>query len=97
MPLPGTYIARGKAWLGTGPVTKVELSFTGAGDWAPARVEVRRDPCAWQDWSYEWKPGRHTLRARATDAAGIVQPDVPPRNRLGYGNNAVEVQYVDIR
>ena len=41
--------------------------------------------------------GRHTLRARATDAAGNVQPDVPPWNRLGYGNNAIEVPYVDVR
>ena len=41
--------------------------------------------------------GRHTLRARATDAAGNVQPDVPPWNRLGYGNNAIEVIYVDRR
>ena len=40
--------------------------------------------------------GRHTLRARATDAAGNVQPDVPPWNRLGYGNNAIEVIYVDL-
>ena len=36
------------------------------------------------------------LRARATDAAGNVQPDVPVWNRLGYGNNAVEVSYVDV-
>ena len=41
--------------------------------------------------------GRHTLRARATDAAGNVQPDVPPWNRLGYGNNAIEVIFVDRR
>jgi hypothetical protein len=26
-----------------------------------------------------------------------VQPDVPPWNRLGYGNNAIEVSYVDVR
>ena len=38
-----------------------------------------------------------SIRARATDAAGNVQPDVPPWNRLGYGNNAVEVMYVDVR
>ena len=47
----------------------------------------------------EWNAvdvGRHTLRARATDAAGNVQPDVPPWNRLGYGNNAIEVQFVDV-
>jgi DMSO/TMAO reductase YedYZ molybdopterin-dependent catalytic subunit len=96
----GTYTVRGKAWSGTGPVTKVELSFTGAGDWTPARIALRHEPYAWQDWSYEWtvtRAGRYTIRARATDAAGHVQPDVPPWNRLGYGNNAVEVQYVDVR
>ena len=57
-------------------------------------------PYQWQDWTYTWDAaavGRHTLRARATDAAGNVQPDVPPWNRLGYGNNAIEVIYVDCR
>jgi DMSO/TMAO reductase YedYZ molybdopterin-dependent catalytic subunit len=96
----GTHTLRGKAWSGTGPVTKVELSFTGAGDWHPARVAVRQEPYAWQEWSYDWtvdRPGRYSLRARATDAAGNTQAEVPPWNRLGYGNNAVEVQYVDIR
>jgi hypothetical protein len=37
------------------------------------------------------------VRTRATDAAGQVQPEVPPWNRLGYGNNAIEVIYVDVR
>ena len=60
----------------------------------------RTGPYQWQDWSFDWEAtdiGRHTLRARATDAAGNVQPDVPPWNRLGYGNNAIEVIYVDRR
>ena len=95
----GTYTIRGKAWSGTGPVTKVELSFTGASAWKPARLDVRRGPYEWQDWSCDWtdtRPGRYTLRARATDAAGNLQPDVPPWNRLGYGNNAIEVSYVDV-
>jgi len=26
-----------------------------------------------------------------------VQPDVPVWNRLGYGNNAIEVSFVDVR
>jgi hypothetical protein len=50
-------------------------------------------------WSFDWKAtdvGRHTVRARATDAAGNVQPEVPPWNRLGYGNNAIEVFFVDV-
>ena len=105
-PAPGstidqeTYTVRGKAWSGTGPITRVDVSLTGEGDWQPAQLEPARSDHEWQDWSFTWDPinvGRHTLRARATDAAGNVQPDVPPWNRLGYGNNAIEVIYVDRR
>ena len=91
---------RGKAWSGTGPVTDVHVSFTGEGTWHPAKLEPPKGPYQWQDWSLDWQAsdiGRHSLRARATDAAGNVQPDVPPWNRLGYGNNAIEVSYVDVR
>ena len=103
-PAPGATLAlgpctvRGKAWSGTGPVTQVDVSLTGEGDWHPAQLEPPKGPYQWQDWSFRWdsdQVGRHTLRARATDAAGNVQPDVPPWNRLGYGNNAIEVLYVD--
>ena len=95
----GTHTVRGKAWSGTGPITHVDVSLTGEGEWHPAQLDPPRGPYHWQDWSFEWTPdqvGRHTLRARATDAAGNVQPEVPPWNRLGYGNNAVEVSYVDV-
>jgi DMSO/TMAO reductase YedYZ molybdopterin-dependent catalytic subunit len=97
---PGVHTVRGKAWSGTGPVTRVDVAFTGEGEWHAARLEPPAGPYAWQDWSFDWDAtavGRHTLRARATDAAGNVQPEVPPWNRLGYGNNAVEVPYVDVR
>src|SRR3954462_13331195 len=96
----GEYTVRGKAWSGSGPVTDVHVSFTGEGDWHPAKVESPKGPYQWQNWSLNWQAtdiGRHSLRARATDAAGNVQPDVPPWNRLGYGNNAIEVSYVDVR
>jgi DMSO/TMAO reductase YedYZ molybdopterin-dependent catalytic subunit len=97
---PGTYTVRGKAWSGTGPITSVDVSLTGEGDWHSAQVEPPKGPYQWQDWSFAWEAterGRHSLRARATDAAGNVQPEVPPWNRLGYGNNAIEVSYVDVR
>jgi DMSO/TMAO reductase YedYZ molybdopterin-dependent catalytic subunit len=96
----GTYIVRGKAWSGSGHITRVDISLTGEGDWQEATVEAPKDPSQWQDWSFVWEAsgvGRHTLRARATDVAGNVQPDVPPWNRLGYGNNAIEVPFVDVR
>jgi DMSO/TMAO reductase YedYZ molybdopterin-dependent catalytic subunit len=94
----GTHTVRGKAWSGTGPVTRVDVSLTGEGDWQPAQLEPAGSGHHWQDWTFTWDTnsvGRHTLRARATDAAGNVQPDIPPWNRLGYGNNAIEVIYVD--
>jgi DMSO/TMAO reductase YedYZ molybdopterin-dependent catalytic subunit len=96
----GIYTVRGKAWSGTGPITNVDVSLTGEGDWHAAQVEPPKGLYQWQDWSFKWQAteaGRYTLRARATDAAGNVQPEVPPWNRLGYGNNAIEVTYVDVR
>ena len=96
----GTCTVRGKAWSATGPVTRVDVSLTGEGEWHPARVEPPRGPYEWQDWSFTWDAadvGRHTLRARATDAAGNIQPEIPAWNRLGYGNNAVEPVVVDVR
>ena len=96
----GTHTVRGKAWSGTGPITNVDVSLTGEGEWHSAKLEPPSGPYQWQDWTFDWTPphvGRHTLRARATDAAGNVQPEVPPWNRLGYGNNAIEVSYVDVR
>lgn len=98
MPM-GAHTVRGKAWSGTGPVTSVEVSLAGEGEWHRATVEPPKGPYQWQEWTFEWTPprtGRHTLRARATDAAGNTQPEVPPWNRLGYGNNAIELSYVDV-
>jgi DMSO/TMAO reductase YedYZ molybdopterin-dependent catalytic subunit len=95
----GTSTVRGKAWSGTGPITRVDIALTGASEWLPADLHPPTGPYHWQEWSFQWTgaaPGRHTLRARATDAAGNVQPDTPPWNRLGYGNNAIEVIYVDV-
>src|SRR5215217_4458164 len=47
----GKYTVRGKAWSGTGPVTDVRVSFTGEGDWHPAKLEAPKSPYQWQDWS----------------------------------------------
>ena len=93
----GPTTVRGKAWSGTGPITRVEVSLTGAGDWYEAALTPPSGPHHWQEWTFDWDApvGRHTLRVRARDAAGNTQPEVPEWNRLGYGNNAVEVIYVD--
>ena len=46
----GTYTVRGKAWSGTGPVTRVDISLTGEGDWHPAHLEPAQSPYSWQNW-----------------------------------------------
>ncbi|MGB6520847.1 MAG: sulfite oxidase [Candidatus Cybelea sp.] len=97
---PGSYTVRGKAWSGSGPITNVDVCLAGEGDWRAAELEPPAGPYQWQEWSFVWdlrNPGRHTMRARATDAAGNVQPESPSWNRLGYGNNAVELIYVHVQ
>ena len=40
----GTHTVRGKAWSGTGPVTRVDVSLTGEGDWHPAAARAAQGP-----------------------------------------------------
>jgi len=80
----------------------VEVSIDGAGEWQAATLVPQGAANTWQDWSFEWtigakEIGRHVIRARATDASGATQPDLPEWNRLGYGNNAVQKVPVSIK
>ena len=67
----GTYTVRGKAWSGTGPITRVEVSLTGEGEWHPATLEPPTGPYHWQDWSFEWE----------ADDAGTAHPPRPGHRR----------------
>jgi DMSO/TMAO reductase YedYZ molybdopterin-dependent catalytic subunit len=105
-PAPGEVLARGRhsiqgqAWSGAGVVTSVEISIDGSEDWQPAHVSAPVSAHAWQAWTFEWNAttaGRHSIRARASDSTGATQPDQPAWNKLGYGNNAVQVHLVEVR
>ncbi|MDY7231259.1 sulfite oxidase [Hyalangium rubrum] len=93
----GPVVVQGMAWSGERRVVQVEVAVDGGDNWKSATLlEVPR-PSAWVRWAFTWenpKPGRHTLRARATDEAGETQPESAQWNRLGYGNNAVQVRVV---
>jgi hypothetical protein len=95
----GPCVLEGRAWSGWGAIERVQVSVDGGATWTDAQLDDLDDERAWRGWSFAWEatPGEHVIASRATDAAGNVQPDVPPWNRLGYGNNAVEVLYVDVR
>jgi DMSO/TMAO reductase YedYZ molybdopterin-dependent catalytic subunit len=96
---PGRVVVQGVAWSGERRVVQVEVAVDGGDTWRPATLLEPSRPSAWVRWAFTWEdaaPGRHTLRARATDEAGEVQPEVEPWNRLGYGNNAVQVRIVEV-
>jgi DMSO/TMAO reductase YedYZ molybdopterin-dependent catalytic subunit len=87
---PGRHAVWGWAWSGDAPIDFVAISFD-AGLWQPATLSRAIGPRAWVQWEALIEPrrGRHSLRVRAGDRAGHVQPEMPPANRLGYGNNSV--------
>ena len=89
---------RGYAWSGV-PIERVELSTDGGTSWADTALGPAAGPAAWREWSAEWTPARgsHTLLARATDAAGEIQPLTQRWNALGYANNAAQPERVDAR
>jgi hypothetical protein len=92
---PGDTVIRGLAWSGTAPIARVEVRIDD-GPWQLATLAGDRHRHSWQRWELSAplaRPGRISVRARATDLAGRTQPHQPQWNPLGYANNAIhEVQ-----
>ena len=77
---PGTHVIKGLAWSGFGAITRVEVSVDDGKTWHDAYVEEHSDRWLWKRWSFVWtdiKPGKYSIKARATDEAGRVQPQQP--------------------
>lgn len=90
---PSRQLIQGRAWSGRAPVVSVEFSDDGGGSWADTRLEAADSPFAWRGWSFDWdasRRGEYELCARASDAAGNVQPLEPNWNLEGVQNNAVQ-------
>lgn len=87
----GPVTLEGRAWSGSGPIERVEVSVDGCATWTDARLEPSPAPFAWHRWTFEWTatPGEHELACRATDSAGATQPMEPEFNLGGYENNAI--------
>jgi sulfane dehydrogenase subunit SoxC len=89
----GEHELNGRAWSGTGPVTAVEVSCDGGSTWAAAELWEPLGRWAWRRWTWRWTvtvPGRYELLARATDAAGNVQPVEAQWNAQGVANNMAQ-------
>jgi DMSO/TMAO reductase YedYZ molybdopterin-dependent catalytic subunit len=87
----GDVAVRGMAWSGAAPLARVDVSV-GGGPWQSARLVGDRHRHSWQWWELLTRideAGPTTVRARATDLAGRVQPERAEWNALGYGANAI--------
>ena len=90
---PSRQTVEGRAWSGLGAIAAVEFSCDGGATWSQAELDDELSPYAWRGWRYAWdatKPGEYELCARATDAAGNVQPLDQRWNFEGVQNNAVQ-------
>jgi sulfane dehydrogenase subunit SoxC len=89
----------GRAWSGSGPIERVEVSTDGGASWADAMLGEPASPYAWAPWTFEWRaePGGYDLSPRATDAEGNTQPLEQPWNLHGFANNTVQRIPVEVR
>ena len=84
---------QGRAWSGSAPIERVEVSADLGATWADATVGPAPGPAAWHPWTFRWQPsaaGETELWCRATDAAGNTQPVDSAWNLGGYAGNGVQ-------
>jgi DMSO/TMAO reductase YedYZ molybdopterin-dependent catalytic subunit len=97
---PGEHQLVGRAWSGHGPVSTVDVSVDDGATWLRADLEPATGPWAWHRWTCRWnvvEPGRYVLLARASDAAGNVQPVDAGWNLQGMANNSAQRVVVHVR
>ncbi len=89
----------GIAFAGLPEISRVEVSTDGGRRWEPADLEEPLSSYSWTRWAYQWTPsqkGALTLRVRATDGSGRLQPNVDteafPAGATGYHRVAIQVE-----
>lgn len=90
---------RGVAFSGLkqGGIARVEFSADGGKSWSEAQLGEDYGQYSFRTWSVVWTPptpGTYTLAVRATDGAGVMQPDEGVWNAGGYMWNRIERQTV---
>ncbi len=86
-PVGKQQVLAGRSWSGNGSIKRVDISVDNGVTWTPAQLHGANIPLAWARWNFTWTPtvaGNYTLRARATDSTGQVQPTTVPFNDGGY-------------
>jgi DMSO/TMAO reductase YedYZ molybdopterin-dependent catalytic subunit len=93
VPAATTFRIHGAAWSSDAEITKVEISLDGGATWQAARLLGDSVQNAWRLWEFDWRTparaGKQTVRARATDSRGRVQPSERDAERGTYMINHV--------
>lgn len=95
---PGRVRISGVAWSNSSPVTKVEVSVDGGKTWRHAELGKDQSRYGWRLWQLDWQApsGKHSLIARATNAAGETQPLGEEWNPSGYLWNVAQAHEVEV-
>ena len=95
----GAVKLEGRAWSGSGAVTRVDVSTDGGATWQTAALDEPVGAFAWRRWSFPWiaTAGEHELVVRATDATGRAQALEEPWNHHGLANDLVQRVRVSVR
>ncbi|HET8595074.1 MAG TPA: molybdopterin-dependent oxidoreductase [Intrasporangium sp.] len=103
VPQPAASLAAGRvavagvAWAQHRGISKVEVQIDDT-PWQQARLAADASIDSWRQWVLEWDAtrGSHTIRVRATDGTGQVQPETPappaPDGASGWHTVTVRVQ-----
>ena len=83
---PGRHRVHGFAHSSHGHVARVEWSADSGASWNEAALSGPQTQYSWVRFEFSWdaRPGEHTIMTRATDAVGNTQPDQVPFNEKGY-------------
>ena len=93
VPVGANTLARGIALGGDTGVAKVDFSSDGGKSWQPARLGTDYGKYSFRQWEANFTlagKGGHSLMARCTNTANIVQPTAANWNTSGFMRNVIE-------
>jgi len=88
-----TTTVRGIAFGGDAGLKEVLFSSDAGSSWQPVRLGADHGKYGFRQWEAPWRPssqGPHKLMVKASNTAGIAQPDHANWNGGGYMRNVIE-------